>query len=134
MFDFIVNWRQHPVVGVLSGRVVEYLDVVEHVLPCSVAREVCPPSDPLPFQKLEEALGDGIERTFFDYVTRGAPYGPDDGTVAPWAVVASLPFAPEIVLPTIMHFQDVYPQVTGEYCFRCSFNLSFQNGADPGSG
>jgi len=26
------------------------------------------------------------------------PYGPDDGTLAPWAVVASLPFAPEIVL------------------------------------
>jgi hypothetical protein len=77
---------------------------------------------------------DGIERTFFDYVARGAPYGPDDGTVAPWAVVASLPFAPEIVLPTIKHFQDVYPQVTGEYCFRCSFNLSFQNEADADAG
>lgn len=76
----------------------------------------------------------GIERTFFDYVARGAPYGPDDGTVAPWAVLASLPFAPEIVLPTIMHFQDVYPQVTGEYCFRCSFNLTFQNEADADAG
>ena len=39
----------------------------------------------------------GIERTFFDYVGRGVPYGPDDGTLAPWAVTASLPFAPEIV-------------------------------------
>ena len=68
----------------------------------------------------------GIERSFFDYVARGAPYGPDDGTVAPWAVVASLPFAPEIVLPTIWHFQEVYPEVTGEYCFRCSFNLTFE--------
>lgn len=76
----------------------------------------------------------GIERAFFDYVARGAPYGPDDGTVAPWAVVASLPFAPEIVLPTIRYFQDVYPQVTGEYCFRCSFNLSFQNDANAGVG
>ena len=46
----------------------------------------------------------GIERQFFDYVARGVPYGPDDGTIAPWAVVASLPFAPEIVLPTIDHF------------------------------
>lgn len=72
----------------------------------------------------------GIERAFFDYAARGAPYGPDDGTVAPWAVVAALPFAPEIVLPTIAHFQDVYPQVTGKYCFRCSFNLSFQNEED----
>ena len=43
----------------------------------------------------------GIERQFFDYLGRGVPYGPDDGTIAPWAVVASLPFAPEIVLPAI---------------------------------
>lgn len=32
------------------------------------------------------AIIDGIERTFFDYVARGAPYGPDDGTIAPWAL------------------------------------------------
>ena len=72
----------------------------------------------------------GIERSFFDYVARGAPYGPDDGTIAPWAVVASLPFAPEIVLPTVWHLQDLYPQITGKYCFRCSFNLSFPNEVD----
>jgi hypothetical protein len=47
----------------------------------------------------------GRERRFFDYTARGAPYGPDDGTIAPWAVVASLPFAPEIVLPTIKNFE-----------------------------
>ena len=76
----------------------------------------------------------GIERRFFDYVARGAPYGPDDGTVAPWAVAASLPFAPEIVLPTLQHFQDFYPQVTGEYCFRCSFNLSFSDEAESDNG
>jgi hypothetical protein len=46
---------------------------------------------------------DGIERHFFDYSARGVPYGPDDGTIAPWAAVTSLPFAPEIVLPTIKH-------------------------------
>ena len=67
----------------------------------------------------------GVKRRFFDYVARGVPYGPDDGTVAPWAVVASLPFAPEIVLPTVRHFQEVYPQVTGKYCLKCSFNLTF---------
>ena len=50
---------------------------------------------------------EGIERHFFDYVARGVPYGPDDGTIAPWAVVASLPFAPEIVLPTIRHFMSM---------------------------
>lgn len=40
---------------------------------------------------------------FFDYEGRGAPFGMDDGTLAPWAVVASLAFAPDIVLPTIHH-------------------------------
>ena len=45
----------------------------------------------------------GVEREFYDYVARGAPDGPDDGTIAPWVVLASLPFAPEIVIPTINH-------------------------------
>ena len=76
----------------------------------------------------------GVDRAFFDYAARGAPYGPDDGTVAPWAVVASLPFAPEIVLPTIRNFQDTYPQASGQYCFRCSFNLTTPNDIHPGLG
>ena len=67
----------------------------------------------------------GVERRFFDYVARGVPYGPDDGTVAPWAVVASLPFAPDVVLPTVRHFREVHPETTGKYCFKCSFNLTF---------
>ena len=62
----------------------------------------------------------GVERPFFDYVARGVPDGPDDGMIAPWAVVASLPFAPEIVLPTVLHFREVYPEITGKYCFKCS--------------
>ena len=48
----------------------------------------------------------GIEREFYGYHARGAPYGPDDGTVSPWVVVASLPFAPEIVIPTIHAMTD----------------------------
>ena len=46
---------------------------------------------------------DGIERQFFDYVARGVPFGPDDGTLAPWAIVSSIAFAPGIVLPVIDH-------------------------------
>ncbi len=72
----------------------------------------------------------GIDRTFFDYVARGVPYGPDDGTFAPWAVVGSLPFVPEIVLPAVRHLQDEYPQLVGDYCFRCSANLTFVNEPD----
>ena len=67
----------------------------------------------------------GIERRFYDYVARGIPYGPDDGTIAPWAVVASLPFAPEIVLPTIRYFDEAYPHSMSEYGLRCSFNETF---------
>src|SRR6202051_2273227 len=54
---------------------------------------------------------DGTERQFFDYAGRGVPYGPDDGTLAPWALVASLPFTPEIVLPALQHFRDAFPDV-----------------------
>ena len=50
---------------------------------------------------------DGVEREFFDYIARGAPLGPDDGTVAPWVVVASLPCAPEILIPTVRHFARI---------------------------
>ena len=76
----------------------------------------------------------GVKRRFFSYVARGVPDGPDDGTVAPWAVVASLPFAPEIVLPTIRNFKEVYPEITGKYCLKCSFNLTFPQKAEGESG
>jgi hypothetical protein len=69
----------------------------------------------------------GHEQRFYDYKARGIPYGPDDGTVAPWAAVASLPFAPEIVLPTIRHFGDAYPRLIGKYGLRCSFNPTFRD-------
>ena len=71
---------------------------------------------------------DGLERHFFDYEARGAPYGPEDGTIAPWAAAASLPFAPEIVLPTLQYFNDAYPDMTSEYGFKCSFNPTFSEG------
>ena len=66
---------------------------------------------------------DGIERQFFDYVGRGVPYGPDDGTLAPWALVASLPFAPEIVLPAIHHcIHQAKMTKFNSYGFKASFN------------
>ena len=68
---------------------------------------------------------DGVERVFFDYIARGAPYGPDDGTLAPWAVVASLPFAPEIVLPTVQNFRKLKVQVANPYGFKASINPLF---------
>ena len=68
----------------------------------------------------------GIERQFFDYVGRGVPYGPDDGTIAPWAVVASLPFAPEIALPMLgWCIHDAKLTETNPYGFKASFNATF---------
>lgn len=76
---------------------------------------------------------DGGEREFFDYIARGAPFGPDDGTVSPWVVVASLPFAPEIVIPTVWNFARMPLGMTRLYGFKPSFNRTFTvEDSDPG--
>ncbi len=68
----------------------------------------------------------GIKRKFYDYKARGAPFGPDDGTISPWAVVSSLPFLPKIVLPAIRHaierrdFEEHHA-----YGFDASYNPTF---------
>ena len=77
---------------------------------------------------------DGVTRKFFDYCARGVPHGPDDGTLAPWGVVASLPFAPEIVLPTIAYLDEKYPHIISKYGFRCSYNPTFSRDGDKGKG
>jgi hypothetical protein len=69
---------------------------------------------------------DGIEREFFDYRARGAPFGPDDGTIAPWSVVAALPFAPDIVLPTIDYFEYLQLRVDNPYGFKATYNPTFK--------
>jgi hypothetical protein len=76
----------------------------------------------------------GVERVFWDYVDRGVPGGPDDGTVAPWAVVASLPFAPEIVVPTLQHFNKIEVGVTCKYGLEATINPTFptEHGKDCG--
>src|SRR5688572_5152285 len=76
----------------------------------------------------------GLTRRFLGYAARGVPYGPDDGTLAPWAVAASLPFAPEIVLPTLAHCSKTYRHMENEYGLVCSFNPTFprHNSGRPG--
>ena len=73
---------------------------------------------------------DSRERRFLDYRARGIPWGPDDGTIAPWAAIASLPFAPEIVLPAIQAFHEQYPDMESVYGFKCSFNPTFDASGD----
>ena len=68
---------------------------------------------------------DGVERVFYDYIARGVPFGPDDGTLAPWAVVASVPFAPEIVLPTLENYERMELEAARDYGYKASFNPTF---------
>lgn len=70
----------------------------------------------------------GELRRFISYAGRGAgghdTY--DDGTLAPTAALASLPFAPEIVLPALRALRQQYgAAIYGRYGFVDSFNPSF---------
>ncbi len=68
----------------------------------------------------------GVRRVFYAYDARGAPFGPDDGTISPWAVVASLPFAPEIVIDTVRHaIERLNLKERSAYGFDASFNSAY---------
>jgi hypothetical protein len=70
---------------------------------------------------------EGVEKIFYDYIARGVPFGPDDGTISPWAVVASLPFAPDIVLNTIRHaIKRLKEKNSANDGFDASFNPVYQ--------
>jgi hypothetical protein len=71
---------------------------------------------------------------FYDYIARSIPNGPDDGTLAPWAVAGSLPFAPEVVLPSLKRINRDYPDMTSKYGFKCSYNPTFSPGKGKSAG
>ena len=49
----------------------------------------------------EPRLAASRRQAFYGYAARGAPYGPDDGTIAGSSTLAALAFAPEIALPAV---------------------------------
>ena len=67
------------------------------------------------------------DKKFLGYAGRGTS-GPeynyfDDGTIAPYASLSSLPFAPEIVLPTIKSINKKYgKKLWGKYGYYDAFN------------
>ncbi len=67
----------------------------------------------------------GRKRKFFGYQARGVPFGPDDGTIAPWAAVTSLPFAPDIVLPAIDYYNRLALGTNSRYGFEATFNPTY---------
>lgn len=72
----------------------------------------------------------GRRRRFWDYRARGVPWGPDDGTLSPWAVVASLPFEPELVVRTLEEIDRRHPEMRSEFGYKCSFNPTYRGDGD----
>ena len=72
---------------------------------------------------------DGQERRFFGYAARGAPYGPDDGTIGPCATLASLPFAPDLAISALRHICARFPDLAKDSRLPSGFNPTF-----PGKG
>ena len=70
----------------------------------------------------QELRLDGRDQRFFGYMSRGVPYGPDDGTIAPWAMLATLPFDADAALTGSRHLLETYPQVCTEDRFSSGFN------------
>jgi hypothetical protein len=70
-------------------------------------------------QKMRQSSKD---RRFFGYMSRGAPYGPDDGTIAPWAMLATVPFGAEPALLGTRHLLRFYPEVCIGDRFSSGFN------------
>ena len=63
-----------------------------------------------------------MQRRLFGYAARGVPYGPDDGTIAPSAALASLPFAADIALSAVRHYCEQYPDMLREFRLPSGFN------------
>jgi hypothetical protein len=71
----------------------------------------------------------GRQRQFHTYWARGAAATDvrDDGTIAPTAAAASMPFAPEAVMPAIRAMRDRYgTQLYQQYGFLDAFNPSLR--------
>ncbi len=71
-----------------------------------------------------QRLRDGRWQRLFGYANRGAPFGPDDGTLVPWAALACLPFEPEAAHAALTHMAAGYPRLLNKGRFAGGFNPS----------
>jgi hypothetical protein len=60
------------------------------------------------------------------YAARGAPLGPDDGTIAPWAPLSCLPFDRAAALDGTRNMLATYPNIRLDNCFVGGFNPSVE--------
>ena len=74
----------------------------------------------------------GYDRPLFGYSARGVPYGPDDGTLAPWVALACAAFEPAAALASTRVVLETYPNVLREGRFAGAFNPSLaDDGLNP---
>jgi hypothetical protein len=73
----------------------------------------------------EQLHEDHRDRRFFGYTARGVPYGPDDGTISPWAMLATLPFGAGPAIEGTRHLLETYPQVCSSDRFSSGYNPTF---------
>jgi len=73
---------------------------------------------------VEPRMVAGRRQAFYGYAARGAPWGPDDGTITGSSVVASLVFAPEIAWPALRQMYARAGAEQGRYLHAAGFNDS----------
>lgn len=71
------------------------------------------------------------QRRLFGYAARGVPYGPDDGTLSAPAVLACLPFAPDLALKATRNILLRFPQTLVDGRLASGFNPSVRCGDQP---
>ncbi len=84
-----------------------------------------------PQRRMPSGPDEGPRPPCFGYAARGVPYGPDDGTLSGWAVLASLPFAPEIALHTARrNVARAIPRCCRSRRYASSFNPTLAQSPD----
>jgi hypothetical protein len=69
------------------------------------------------------------DRRSFGYMSRGVPYGPDDGTIAPWGMLATLPFDAATALRGTRYLLQAHPQVCTDDRLSSGFNPTLKTPA-----
>lgn len=70
----------------------------------------------------QQVRHNGKDIRFYGYMSRGVPYGPDDGTISPWAMLATLPFDSKAALEGTRYLLQRYPQLCTDDRFSSGFN------------
>lgn len=74
----------------------------------------------------------GKEVEFRGYSARGCPDDFDDGTIAPTAIAASVPYAPDLIIPTLKAWREKRPEIWGDCGFHDAFNPSYDESKPSG--